>query len=196
METFSALLALCRGIHRSPADSPHKGQWRGIMFSLICDWMNGWVNNRETGDLRRNRVHYDVIVRRRRYRNIVWTLYIESTSNHPFKSFNIIITVYKRWQMRALSVKIYYNNNTQHIVKQWLRDAHSRTRNVFEIRKERNRTSLANRCWREFEPTFKNQEHGSHINCHIVTTGFYLFLTNQSKMAPRNPLSITSVAHL
>ena len=32
------------------------------MFSLICVWINGWVNNRETGDLRRYRVHYDVIV--------------------------------------------------------------------------------------------------------------------------------------
>ena len=26
-----------RGIHRSPVNSPHKGQWRGaLMFSLIC----------------------------------------------------------------------------------------------------------------------------------------------------------------
>ena len=25
-----------------------KGQWRGaMMFSLICAWINGWVNNRE-----------------------------------------------------------------------------------------------------------------------------------------------------
>ena len=52
-----------RGIHRSPVNSPHKGQWRGaLMFSLICVWINGWVNNREAGDLRRNRTHYDVIV--------------------------------------------------------------------------------------------------------------------------------------
>ena len=41
----------------------HKGQWRGaLMFSLICVWINGWVNNREAGDLRRYRTHYDVIV--------------------------------------------------------------------------------------------------------------------------------------
>ena len=41
METFSALLALCVGIHRSPVNSPHKGQWRGaLMFSLICVWRN------------------------------------------------------------------------------------------------------------------------------------------------------------
>ena len=52
-----------RGIHRSPVNSPHKGQWRGaVMFSLICVWINGWVNNREAGDLRRYRAHYDVSV--------------------------------------------------------------------------------------------------------------------------------------
>ena len=32
------------------------------MFSLICVWINDWVNNREAGDLRRYRAHYDVIV--------------------------------------------------------------------------------------------------------------------------------------
>ena len=32
------------------------------MFSLICARINGWVNNREAGDLRRYRAHYDVIV--------------------------------------------------------------------------------------------------------------------------------------
>ena len=52
-----------RGIHRSPVNSPHKGQWRGaLMFSLIFAWINGWVNNREAGDLRRHRAHYDVTV--------------------------------------------------------------------------------------------------------------------------------------
>ena len=39
----------------------HKGQWRGaLMFSLICAWINGWVNNRGAGDLRHHRAHYDV----------------------------------------------------------------------------------------------------------------------------------------
>ena len=52
-----------RGIHRSPVNSPHKGQWRGAsMFSLICVWINGWVNNREAGDLRHHCGRYDVIV--------------------------------------------------------------------------------------------------------------------------------------
>ena len=52
-----------RRIHRSPANSPHKGQWRGaLMFTLICARIDGWVNNREAGDLRRYRPHYNVIV--------------------------------------------------------------------------------------------------------------------------------------
>ena len=47
-----------RGIHRS-----HKGQWReALMFSLICTRINGWINNREAGDLRRHHAHYDVTV--------------------------------------------------------------------------------------------------------------------------------------
>ena len=52
-----------RGIHRSPVNSLHKGQWRGaLMFSLICVWINSWENSREAGDVRRNHAHYDVIV--------------------------------------------------------------------------------------------------------------------------------------
>ena len=51
-----------RGIHRSPVDSPHKRQWHGDLFSLICVWTNGWANNRNTGDLRRHHAHYDVTV--------------------------------------------------------------------------------------------------------------------------------------
>ena len=52
-----------RGIHRSPVNSPHICQWRGVlMFSLICARINRWVNNGEAGDLRRYRAHYDVIV--------------------------------------------------------------------------------------------------------------------------------------
>ena len=38
-----------------PVISPHKGQLRrALMFSLISAWINGWVNNLEAGDLRRN----------------------------------------------------------------------------------------------------------------------------------------------
>ena len=51
------------GIHWPPVNSPHKGQWRrALLFSLICAWINGWVNNREAGDLRSHSTHYDVTV--------------------------------------------------------------------------------------------------------------------------------------
>ena len=63
METFSALLALCAGNSPVPVNSPHKGQWRGaFVFSLICTWINDWVNNHEAGDLRRHHGHYDANV--------------------------------------------------------------------------------------------------------------------------------------
>ena len=51
-----------RGIHRSPGNFPHKGQWRGALIFFICAWINGWLNNREAADLRRHRAHYDATV--------------------------------------------------------------------------------------------------------------------------------------
>ena len=52
-----------RGIHWSPVNSPRKGQWSGVlMLSLICAWINGWVNNGEAGDLRHHCAHYGVTV--------------------------------------------------------------------------------------------------------------------------------------
>ena len=45
---------------RSPVNSPHKRQWCGaLIFSFICVFINDWVNNRKTADLRRYRTHYD-----------------------------------------------------------------------------------------------------------------------------------------
>ena len=67
-----------RGIHRSPVNSPHKCQRRGaLMFSLICAWIDGWVNTGEAGDLRPYCAHYDVTVMVRM---------VSSTSRqHPFR---------------------------------------------------------------------------------------------------------------
>ena len=58
-----ASLAFVWGIHRSRW-TPHTkaSDAEFLMFSLICVWMNGWVNNREAGDLRCHRGHYDVNV--------------------------------------------------------------------------------------------------------------------------------------
>ena len=71
---FPRYCSFVRGIHRSPVNSPHKGQWRrALMFSLICVWINGSVNNREAGDLRRYLAHYDVIVM---YYSLLWPLMV------------------------------------------------------------------------------------------------------------------------
>ena len=43
------------------------------VFSLICAWINCWVNNREAGDFRRHRAHYGVTV-----------LSLETATLHPF----------------------------------------------------------------------------------------------------------------
>ena len=74
METFSSLLAICVGNSPAPVNSLHKGQWRGaLMFSLICVWINGWVNNGEAGDLWRYRAHYDVTAMRDDIKNILFS---------------------------------------------------------------------------------------------------------------------------
>ena len=62
---FRITSPLCGEFTESPVNSPHKGQWleRGaLMLSLIYAWTNGWVNNRDIGDLRRHRAHHDVTV--------------------------------------------------------------------------------------------------------------------------------------
>ena len=72
-----------RGIHRSPVNSPHKGQWRGaLMFSLICARISGWVNNPEAGDLKRHPTHCDVIVM---WQNLM-APWVSSTCFLPFCS--------------------------------------------------------------------------------------------------------------
>ena len=51
---FPCYWPFVRGIHRSPVNSPHKGQWRGVlMFSLICvckplskQWWGWWFEMR------------------------------------------------------------------------------------------------------------------------------------------------------
>ena len=63
METCSRHWLLCGDSPVIAGNSPHTDQWRGaLMFSLICAWTNGWVNNQGAGDMRRHRAHYDVTV--------------------------------------------------------------------------------------------------------------------------------------
>ena len=80
------------GIHRSPVNSSHRGQWRGAwMFSLICAWINGWVNNRDAGDLRRHRPH--------NYVTVMWIYFCVASDNNFFK----ISTYPFQWHKIAMS---------------------------------------------------------------------------------------------
>ena len=68
METFPWYRPFVRGVHRSPVNFPHTGQWRGaLMCSVICAWTDGSdeivsANYRPLGYLRRHCAQYDVIV--------------------------------------------------------------------------------------------------------------------------------------
>ena len=48
----------------------------GTRSSLICAWTNDWANNRDAGDLRRHRAHYDVIVL---YKAMLLAIYLSTT---------------------------------------------------------------------------------------------------------------------
>ena len=56
----SALLALCEGNQPVTGGFPSQRP----VFYLICAGTNDWANNRDTGELRRHRVHSDVTVMR------------------------------------------------------------------------------------------------------------------------------------
>ena len=95
---FLRYWSFVRGIHRSPLNSPRKGQWRGaLMFSLIGSWINDWVNNREAGDLRRHRVHYDFTVMLR--------IYVFSVRTN-------LIVLMSSWDITNIHLKQFLNHIT------------------------------------------------------------------------------------
>ena len=129
-----------RGIHRSPVNSPHKGQRRGaLMFPLI--WINGGVNNRKAGDLRRYRTHYDVIVMA--YPHAVGRVIIKIPSSrstidilvsrpsylcneNPYSSYDVFEL--KRDQLMTTLHLIYFKNIfTKTLMFRWLQFSTSKT---------------------------------------------------------------------
>ena len=88
MEICSASLAFGRGIHRW-LRGIHR--WLGaLMFSLICAWTNGWVNNQDAGDLRRHRAHYDVTV--------MWCRIVIQWFGQPWDAFGVqCVTLVQFW---------------------------------------------------------------------------------------------------
>ena len=109
-----------RRIHRSPVNSPHKGQWRrALMFSLICARINGWVNNREASNLIHHRVHYDVIVMEWLYPS-----FVRDFVTHPRHEYNVVSAV----PLLRLGHRLVTSNSPMrmvlpiHILTHWGRD--------------------------------------------------------------------------
>ena len=101
---FPLYWPVVRGNHRSLMNSPHKGQWRGaLMFSLFCVWINSWVNNRDAGDLRGYRAHYDVIVM------ATWAL-VSVHHGNPRRIVGIIKTKHTRLPIRYSKGWIMYRS--------------------------------------------------------------------------------------
>ena len=61
METFSALLALCKGNPSVTGGFPSQRLvTQSLMFSLVCLWTNVWANSRDAGDLRCHDPRWDI----------------------------------------------------------------------------------------------------------------------------------------
>ena len=103
METFSALPPLCAGNPPLTGGFP----WRkasdngALMFSLICTWTNSWVHNRDAGDLRRYRAHYEVTVMHKtsQVHETLSTLH----DQHPGKCYSITNFIISHWIIRLAS---------------------------------------------------------------------------------------------
>ena len=100
---------LVRGIHRSPVNSPHKGQSRGaLMFSLICVWINGWVNSGEAGDLRRYRAQYNVTVMIVHVQHIY---YLRGSCHYQTYNLKLICSV--QWLLESTILLPFYGWNAR-----------------------------------------------------------------------------------
>ena len=61
MESFSVLLALCAGNSWVASEFPSQRRTVTWSFDVVSDiHLKNWVSNRDAGDLRRRRAHYDV----------------------------------------------------------------------------------------------------------------------------------------
>ena len=112
---FPRYCPFVRGIYQWPVDSPRKGQRRGpLMFCLICAWTNDWVNNRDAGEMRRNRVHYDVTVPKWRFvmltvRYIEW--YSASIDSSFATTFSVPQLALHMTELMAVVTKVFVIDN-------------------------------------------------------------------------------------
>ena len=90
---FSTLLSLCAGNSPVTGEFPSQSPVTALMFSLICAWINCWVNNRDAGDLRCHGAHYDVTVILSDVQNKVWASEIRhyNVFSHWLKTGSAIV---------------------------------------------------------------------------------------------------------
>ena len=90
METISVLLTLCEGIHRSPMDSPHKGQWREafVFFAALEQTVKSrrrWFE-RPSRLLWRPVMPCPIII----FKSLIWrSAYLEMIS-HSYQSWDLL----------------------------------------------------------------------------------------------------------
>ena len=114
-----------QGIHRSPVNSPHRVQWRrALMFTLIFAWTNNWVNNRDAGDLRHDRAHYDVTVMVRD-----WALHGNVSDSNKQRSWWNLVNLspihalqwrhnWARWRLKAPASRLFTQSFIQAQIKE------------------------------------------------------------------------------
>ena len=114
-----------RGIGRSPVNVPHKGQWRrALMFSLICAWINAWVNNREAGETPSRSLwrHYNVLASNKvclrevgRLNCIVYTYcpflfsHWKGWQGQSQHIFDYTIVIWVSWRRRSSTTRVLFN---------------------------------------------------------------------------------------
>ena len=135
MGAFSASLVLCAGnspvIAEFPSQRPVARSF-DIFFDL--SWTDGWIHNRDAGDLRRHRAHYHVTVmiyhsieilsmQWYNWINILFTISTISTILAFMKGLYRLNQGFPRRQFLSTSIRVSINKNilrhTAHTIVSW-----------------------------------------------------------------------------
>ena len=118
-----------RGIHRSPVNSPHKGQWRGaLMFSLICalnkrlskQWWGWWFETpscplwRHCNDWWCRCIHWHTIIHIKSIESLYLTA-VYDTGTHFTKHFTISPFQHSQSNSMEISFCSYLNSYSHQI---------------------------------------------------------------------------------
>ena len=158
METFSALLAISAGNSLVTGEFPsQRPVIRSFDVSLFCALNKRRSKNREAGDLRRHRAHYDVIVMRFYSWNLDLTKRSERKgTNHLHKNghFQIEIFIFISW---PTSVYIITRNP---LLTHWWNYCMFALSHIYAyIRRQYDETAINVRAWMNIP----------HFYMHVIT---------------------------